>query len=56
MVQTEQPLKETKLKKADDVSMLFDAVKELTKEVGQLKSEVTKLVEEWGKWRKAGKF
>jgi len=40
---------EDKIATRADTDALLDAVKELTKQVGELK-------EEWSKWRKAGKF
>lgn len=50
------PVPEIPTEKGTDVSILFDAVKELTSEVGKLKSEVRELRLEQEKWRKAGRF
>jgi len=44
---------ETEKKEPTDV---LGAIQELTKAVTELAGHVSKLKEEWEKWRKAGKF
>ena len=38
------------------LSNVLDAIKELTKATTEIATKVSKLEEEWAKWRKAGKF
>ena len=38
------------------LSDVLDAIKELTKATTEIAGKVSKLEEEWSKWRKAGRF
>ena len=42
--------------KQASLSDILDAVKELTKAVGDLAAQFKSLEKEWDKWRRAGKF
>lgn len=42
--------------KVQEQDQLLDALRELTKGVGEISKEMSALKEEWQKWRKAGKF
>jgi len=44
------------VEKSTTLGDILDAVKELTKAVGDLATQFKTLEKEWEKWRKAGKF
>ena len=52
MTETERPPEPEPTSGSD----VIDAVKELTKVISDLVKQVAKLEEEWGKFRKAGRF
>lgn len=52
----EAELEEQRLASQSDIAMMLDAIKQLTKAVGDLKKEVVEFRDEWDLAKKAGRF